>query len=177
MDIQKSEHLRRLMRARKKAISLTINILLIAAAYWGISKWQTRNLVPENTMAPSFSLRSTDGNLHNLPSGSKSITVLYFFSPWCAICKLSSGNIEDLKKTRPDINVLAIGLSWEMPQEIVRFAAEHKLTVPVLFGTDEISGKYKIESFPTIYIIDENGIIKERLVGYTSETGIRLRVY
>jgi peroxiredoxin len=103
--------------------------------------------------------------------------VLYFFAPWCKVCGPSSSNVNALRAARSEseLAIYAVGLEWEDPAELARFAREHELRVPVLRGTADIERAYRVDSFPTIYVIDERGAVADRVIGYTTEIGLRLR--
>lgn len=140
--------------------------------------WQTRNLLDVSKKAPNFSLQSLDGDTFTLDTSGKRKTVLYFFAPWCTVCNLSSHNIVSLREALEPKNVAiyAVGLSYSRREEVKAFAEDHKLTVPVLLGSEEIGREYKVKAFPTIYIIDGEGNISGRVVGYTTELGLRVRL-
>jgi peroxiredoxin len=159
-----------------KILSYAAEFLILILIVWGVSKWQGTNLVGQNEAAPEFSLKTVSGLDISSESLKGKKTVLYFFTPWCSVCRLSSGNITALKNSGKDINIIAIALSWEKPEDVFNFIREHKLDVPVILGDDRIGGKYKIEAFPTIYILDEKGRILNSLVGYTTEIGLNLRL-
>lgn len=159
-----------------KIISYIAEFFILILIVWGVSKWQGRNLVGQNDAAPEFSLKTLTGFEISSESLKGKKTVIYFFSPWCTVCRLSSGNITALKNSGKDINIIAIALSWEKPDEVKSFTKEHNLDVPVILGDNLIGEKYKIEAFPTIYILDENGRVINSLAGYTTEIGLRLRL-
>ncbi len=163
---------------KKRLKSILINLLIIIIAFAGVTLWQNRNLLDVSEKAPGFSLRSLDGNIYALDTSGKRKTVLYFFAPWCTVCNLSSHNIASLREALDpeDVNIYAVALSYSRSDEVKVFAEDHKLTVPVLLGSEEVHRNYKIEAFPTIYIIDQNGNISGRVVGYTTELGLRLRL-
>ncbi len=163
---------------KKRLKSILINLLIIIVAFAGVTLWQNRNLLKVSEKAPGFSLRSLEGNIYALDTSGKKKTVLYFFAPWCTVCNLSSHNIVSLREGSDpgDIDIYAVALSYSHESEVKAFAKEHKLTVPVLLGSEEVHRSYKIEAFPTIYIIDKTGNISSRVVGYTTELGLRLRL-
>ena len=170
--------MKKIQITKKKAISWGIQLLIFIGIFYGVSKWQSRNLLPEKTSAPDFTLKSLSNKDFSLSDQKGKKIVLYFFSPWCTVCKLSSGNIVELRKDRSKdkVAIFAIGQSYRNVDEVKGFAKKHKLNVPVLLGNRSISSDYKISAFPTIYIIDEHGKVKDRVVGYTTEIGLKLRL-
>ena len=162
---------------RRKALELGIQIVLVLAVIWGIGVWQGRHLLSDDEPAPAFSLRSLEGSEISLGDIAGKKVVIYFFAPWCTVCNYASHNIVALREARTDdeLAILAVGLGWESEDDLRRFAADHELNVPVLAGTDVVQRDYNITSFPTVYIIDEDGAVSDAVVGYTTELGLRLR--
>jgi len=164
---------------KKKVITNIIEFLILLIFIWFISKWQSRNLLDNKQVAPNFKLVSLDNLNVELEKSTGKYKVLYFFSPWCTVCNLSSHNISALSKRffAKDIKIFAIGLSWSKIEDIREFQKKHELKVPVLIGNPEIQRDYKITSFPTIYILDKNNKIKDKVIGYTTEFGLIFRIF
>lgn len=162
---------------KRKALSWGLQILLLLVIVLVVSEWQARHLISRSSPAPELSLRSLDGEAHSLAEARGKTVVLYFFAPWCSVCRYSSHNIVALRRARSeqDVAIYAVGLSWDRADDVARFAQEHGLNVPVLLGNDDVQRRFNIQSFPTIYIVDEEGQVQDRVIGYTTELGLRLR--
>ncbi len=161
----------------QKARSILPQVVVVLIALWGIGKWQSRNLLPERAAAPAITLASLDGKQLGTDSAKGRKLVLYFFAPWCSVCELSSHNIRALRdgRSEEEVAVYAVGLAYEQESDLREFAQSHELNVPVLKGTEQTQEDYRIDSFPTVYIIDEDSKVQDRVVGYTTELGLRLR--
>ena len=152
----------------------SIIVLVLVAFSW----YQNRGtLAADGKMAPDFTLKSLDGKSYQLSELKGKKVLIYFFAPWCSICHLSGGNLNDLRAARSDdeLEILVVGLSYEFPAEIQDFANELQLTMPVLYGNDQQIQDYKIKGFPTYFVVDEEGKVIHRSVGYSTEIGMRLR--
>ncbi|MCG8699379.1 MAG: redoxin domain-containing protein [Bacteroidales bacterium] len=160
----------------KKIISVILQFLVFIIFVWGITKWQSRHLITPKKTVPKMILSGLDGKKYVFPESRK--TVLYFFAPWCSVCRFSSHNIVAYRKSvaNQKVAVYAIGLGWRRKDELRKFALKHKLSMPVLVGDEKVQTMYRIKSFPTIYIL-KNGVVADRVVGYTTELGLRLRAY
>ena len=152
-------------------------LALLLVIVMGIAAWQTRHMVGKGERAPSLELTDLNGTHASLADNSGKKVVLYFFAPWCSVCHAASGNINALREAYKDdeMAIYAVGLSWETVDELNQFAREHELNVPVLIGTDQTAAAYRISSFPSIYILDEDHRIAHHLAGYTTELGLRIR--
>ncbi len=160
-------------------VSLVLEVALIIAVMLAISWWQNRGALPgADRQAPDFTLQSLDGSPYRLSDFRGKKVVLYFFAPWCSICHLSAPNLKALKASRsPDeLQILLVGLSYNNVAELRTFAQDLGLTdIPVLVGNDALMQEYRIKAFPTYFVIDENGKITSRSIGYSTELGLRLR--
>jgi len=152
----------------------TIIVLVLLIFSW----FQNRGtLAADGKIAPDFVLQSVDGETIQLSSLRGKKVLIYFFAPWCNICHMSGGNLNDLReaRTEDELVVLVVGLSWESKEEIKQFKDDLKLTMPVLIGNNQQMIDYKIKGFPTYFVIDEEGKVTHRSVGYSTELGMRLR--
>lgn len=158
--------------------SLAYNLVLFAVIFNGISLYREMSLLPSDNSynAPQLSLPQLTGEKfdHQTLAGNK--TVVYFFAPWCNVCHLSIGNLENFyQDEKGEVNVVAVALSWDSRNEIDEFVKDKELTMPVLLGTDELMQEYQITGFPSYYVLDEQGKIAARSQGYSTEIGLRLR--
>lgn len=151
-------------------------IVLFVAIYLAFDAWQTRNLLAD-VPAPEFELVSTDNQLFKLSDLPAEETVIYFFAPWCKICHMSIGNLEALRQSvaKDKLNIVVIALDWKSTEEIVKYKKDHGLTMPVLLGSEKTMQDYKIQGFPTYYILDKNHNITKVSMGYSTELGLKFR--
>jgi peroxiredoxin len=162
----------------RKVLGVLAKVALVLAVLAGAMWWQARNLLPSGEPSPKRSLPGIDGATMEVGAAAGRPVVLYFFAPWCGVCESTSANIAGLRADRSEdeLGIYAIGLDYDDPAEVRRFAAEHGLAVPVLLGDDETRRAFRVGSYPTIYILDGEGRIGHRLVGYTTALGLRLRL-
>ena len=160
------------------AKSWAINILVFAIFFNALHWFQSSHLLNKQVKAPleQLSLPSLNGQLfdHQQLLGKK--TVVYFFAPWCGVCHLSIGNLENLYHSeQQQIHVVAVALSYQTKNEVEQFVAEKNLTFDVLLGSNEVMEAFHIRGFPTYYVFDQQGVITGRTQGYSTEVGLRLR--
>ncbi|MCF6262037.1 MAG: TlpA family protein disulfide reductase [Xanthomonadales bacterium] len=159
-------------------LALVFDAVLIISVFLAIGMWQARDLLPPGSeqTAPVFSLPDRQGNIVNLEDFRGKRVVVYFFAPWCKICSLSMHNLVDVAAKRdPDLVILALGVEYQQESEIWAFVDKHELQMPVLLGGSQQMIDWKIQAFPTYYVLNEAGQIISRSVGYSTELGIRWR--
>lgn len=162
---------------KKESASWLLQILLFIVIAWGIQKYQTRNLIPEKEKAPSFSLLSLDREKFSLESFRGKPVMLYFFAPWCGVCKVSNGRVEEFYQNHKEEGYITLGvaLSYQSAEEIRRYRNKHDISFPVLLGNNQVLQDYNISGFPVIYFINSEGLVHRHTMGFTTETGLSLR--
>ena len=161
-----------------KYLSLLRDVALVILVMVVISWWVNRgSLAAAGQPAPTFTLTSLAGETTSLSDHQGKQVLLYFFAPWCSVCRLSADNLNDLRAARSedDLAVMMVALSYENRAEVEAFVADLDLQVPVLLGTDQQFTDYQIVGFPTYYVIDEDGRVTHRSIGYSTEIGLRFR--
>jgi len=165
---------------KKKIISWISQILIFIGIFVLITWWQQKDMLSTSSheLAPSFSLVNMQGEVMSFnPTKQTQKTLIYFFAPWCMICHASIDNIEAIKQSADgEINFYIIALDWKGKQEVEAFIKEHHLTIPVLLGTQHTTDTFKIRAFPSYYVIDSDGLLQSKDMGYTTELGMRIRL-
>jgi thiol-disulfide isomerase/thioredoxin len=119
----------------------------------------------------SFVLRRLDNTpLFIAPYRGKTI-VLSFWATWCTPCHLLEPMFDQIAKNYTgDPNLFFFSINTDDDQTLVApFLAREKWKVPVAFadGLDEF---LKVETLPTVLIIDRKGKIVYRVGGFTPDT-------
>jgi peroxiredoxin len=153
-----------------------LDLVIIIFVMWLIGRYQSRKLLDDAHMAPAFSLPDLDGRVVSLDDFLGKKVLIQFFAPWCTVCSLESDNWARVQKLRDDIAVIAVALAYEDKGSVEGFVGDDRLVYPVLLGTDAVQSAYRVESFPTFYILDEEGRITSQSVGYTTTAGLLLRL-
>ena len=164
----------------KKILTIGLEIAFVIAVFMAFTWWQNRDLLAvDEVQAPDFALKTLDGEVVHLSAFRGQQVLLYFFAPWCSVCRLSADNLNDLRaaRTTEELQIFAMALSWDSQDEVEAFVQDLELEVPVLLGYQQQQMDYKIKGFPTYYVIDEAGVIQSRSMGYTTEWGMRMRTW
>ena len=153
------------------------DIAFFVVVFGAISYFQTSHHVESGVEAPLFSLTTLDGETINSADLRGKPAVLFFWAPWCSVCKADAHNISALREAVGDeTNIVSIALSYESIEDVKKFVDENDVTGPVLLGHRATSDAFKVDSFPTVYILDQDGEVASSVVGYTTEIGLRARL-
>jgi peroxiredoxin len=155
-------------------LSLTFDALLIVAVFLAIHSWQTRDL-PDDEPAPRTVLKLLDGDGLRAATERGATGVVYFFAPWCFYCKTSIDNLDDLVADGRIAWATTIALDYADDGEVRAFVEETGITLPVLMGDAGTAADWSVRAFPTYYVIDPEGRISSRSVGYSTLLGMLAR--
>lgn len=146
---------------------------LLAAVYFGVRYYQQRTLV--EGPAPVLQATLLDGTRFNLAEHRGQPVLVYFWATWCPVCRLEQGGIESVAA---DHAVIGIAMQSGTAAEVTTYLRQHNLKVPVVNDPDgAIAAAWGVRATPTTFFVDDHNRIRFREVGYTSEPGLRLRLW
>ena len=155
--------------------SWLLTLLLAGCMFFGISWYKEQTLLKSASTAPAFIAMTAEGDLFRSTELQGRQTLLYFFAPWCGICRLSMPNLKYFQADNEGLAVYAIALQYDSAQQVADFVADLDLEVPVLLGNQQLATDYQIQAFPTYYVINAEGQISAKSLGYSTALGLWLR--
>ena len=160
----------------RPVLSTVFDVCAIIVLMVAIHAWQTRDL-PEGEPAPARGLFTLDGQSIESPIAMGEVGVVYFFAPWCNVCRASMGNLNDLVSEGKVAWASAIALDFSSTSEVQQFVDDLGITMPVFLGAAQEIDNWNIRGYPTYFVINESGQIDSSSVGYSTEAGLRFRVW
>lgn len=156
--------------------SLAVDVALIITAFMLVSMWQTRNL-PDDEHTPPLELPWLDDFKADAVMVSGQVGVVYFFAPWCFYCRKSIDNLDELVASGKLSWARVVALEYGNLDEVREFINETGVHLPVLLGGPQTTRDWQIRGFPTYFVIDGDGKIVSRSVGYSTKIGLAARVW
>lgn len=150
------------------------DITVIFVIVFAANVWQSRGMLDDNSQlqVATQMLVGLDGQTSTLIKPNKP-TLIYFFAPWCKICSLSIGNLGYLDTNQ--LNIVRVALDYSNVEEVQNFADIHNISSQILLGHEGVKQQFKIQGYPTYYILDEQQKVQAKSYGYSTALGLKLR--
>jgi len=130
----------------------------------------SKNNVSSNTTTrqamPDFTLEGLDGNQYSISQYRGRVLIVDFWATWCGPCKVEIPFLEDLYSQYKDKGLTVIGVGLDNPFALEKFHNDMDMNYNVLKGTQQIAQKFGIRGIPTTYILDKEGRIARKFVGF-----------
>jgi cytochrome c biogenesis protein CcmG, thiol:disulfide interchange protein DsbE len=129
--------------------------------------------------APLFTLQTLAGDSVSLASLRGQVVLVNFWASWCPPCRIEMPGFERIYRDRRDDGFVIVGIATDRHAEgrIREFIAEHDITYPILLGTGEVVRAYGgVSALPESFLVDRDGRIRHRVIGYFAEPALRAAV-
>ena len=98
------------------------------------------------------------------------VVVIEFWASWCVACRLTVPTLNAWKDRYGAQGLTVLGVTTDSPAVAMEASVELGIDYPVLSDDDaETSRLYKAMALPTLFIIDRQGVVRDVMVGYSSE--------
>ncbi len=151
-----------------------LEVLIFIILIMGVRAWQQRDIV--QGLAPPLYGVLLDGKSFALPEKPAQPVLVYFWASWCPICRATQGSIESLSQDNP--NVITVAMQSGNSGAVQQYMREQGVSFPVINDTDgRVSASWGAQAVPASFIVDRDGKIRYVEIGYTTEIGLRIRLW
>ena len=141
--------------------------------FLGFRAYQQRDIV--RGTAPDLAGRTLDGAQVSLAGYRGAPVLLRFWATWCGVCKAEQSNIDAMARGLP---VLTVASRSGSANEVASYAKSQRIGHRVIVDPDgSLARRFGVRAFPTTLVIDANGDIRFVEVGYSTELGLRARMW
>jgi cytochrome c biogenesis protein CcmG/thiol:disulfide interchange protein DsbE len=170
LDFENQE-MNSMMTLRPRA--LTVFALFIACLSGG-----TAVGLEEGDRAPSFAAPSLTGEgTVELEKYRGKVVYLDFWASWCGPCLKAIPEIEEMRSEFPadQFQILAVNLD-QKEKKALRFLEKNPIGYPSASDPKgRLPGQFGVDTMPTSYLIDADGVIRYVHRGFSRGDGSRLR--
>ena len=159
-------------RLKKFFKEAAVLLLLVVVTSVAVNLYKTRNTA--TGPAPALSTVSIYGEPLSLANQQQPVLV-HFWATWCPVCSLEHDSIDSIAKDYP---IITIAMQSGNAEELIQFMRQEQLSFPVVEDDDGLIARHwQVSGVPASFIMSPSGEIKFVEVGYTSELGLRLRLW
>jgi cytochrome c biogenesis protein CcmG/thiol:disulfide interchange protein DsbE len=155
----------------KRRLIVTLGGLVILALAFGIVWLQSSKYEPLTVgmAAPDFSLPDMQGKTVRLSDYRGKVVFVNFWATWCKPCKEEMPSMEILWENFKSEDFVMLAISMDRvttKKDIPPFIESMNLTFPILTDSwGQTDKRYKLMGVPETYIIDQNGVLREKVIG------------
>lgn len=159
---------------------LALTGLIVFAAYrFGPQVGALTGIGPTLGRSPDVSFVSLDGDTVTEADLRGEVVVLNFWATWCLPCRAEMPSLQRLHEDLGAEGVRVVGLATDVGSEqpIREFLTERGITYPVGRASAAQRRAFGgIPGIPTTFIIDRDGVIRHRVVGWFAPPAMRVAV-
>jgi thiol-disulfide isomerase/thioredoxin len=101
--------------------------------------------------------------------------LIYFWAEWCGVCRGMQHNVTAVLQDTPG---MTIAVRSGDDRKVGDYMRQNNLPWPVVNDADGAIGqRYGVAGVPALYILDKHGAIVFTSAGYTTEPGLRFRLW
>ncbi|MCX7626665.1 MAG: TlpA family protein disulfide reductase [Candidatus Sumerlaeaceae bacterium] len=121
--------------------------------------------IREGSPAPQFSTKAIDGSEVDLQKLRGKVVVLDFWATWCGPCRQLVPKMKELYDTFKSKDFAMIGFSADQTvDDLKEYVEKEEIGWPQVFegdgATTTVLFKYGVSKFPTVVVVDKEGIIR-----------------
>ena len=153
---------------KHKGPILVIIIAISAAALFFLpEKKQYDKIAEVGKAAPAFEYQDSKGKMWRLSDFKGKVVFVNFWATWCTTCESEMPSKESLRKAMDGKPFQMFGMLFrDDPVNLIPYFKTHVVNIPTLISPDNESARmFGITGVPETFIIDKEGIVREKLVG------------
>ncbi|MEK8127667.1 TlpA disulfide reductase family protein [Paenibacillus filicis] len=121
-------------------------------------------------LAPDFVLNDLKGNPVHLSDLEGKTVLVNFWATWCPPCRVEMPHMQKFYEdyTAKDVVIVGVNLTHteEKRDKIQTFVDDQQLTFPIVMDLDgSVTQQYQVVAYPTTYLLDARGVIREKFRG------------
>ncbi len=127
--------------------------------------------------APDFSLQTLEGQPFQMTNLLGKVVLINYWATWCIPCKQEIPILEKLSQEYQQKGVVFISVNaidQDDLNNVQTIVSDYRMTIPVLLDQGrQFADKYQALFFPTTYLVDATGVIREISLGDNTEAELR----
>gem|GEM_PF-787636 len=135
-----------------------------------------KEIISKLKKVSDFEVTLIDGSKFKYSENKGKVIVLNFWATWCGPCRREIPELNELvEKFKDNKNVIFLAITDEDKKTVENFMKKQEFLYKVAINGRELRREFKVNAFPTHFIIDKKGRIIFKQIGYLEGTGKRLK--
>jgi DsbE subfamily thiol:disulfide oxidoreductase len=148
-----------------KKLSLLMLLLCVPILFTGCG--QDVKIATVGEPAPDFTLTDRKGKTWTLSQLKGQVVFVNFWATWCPPCREEMPSMQKLYLKMPKDKFEIVALyNKDDKTTVINFTEKLGVTFPILSDQHNIIGKkYGLTGLPETYIVDKQGVLREKFIG------------
>ncbi|MBI5892913.1 MAG: TlpA family protein disulfide reductase [Deltaproteobacteria bacterium] len=149
-------------------VGIAVAVLLVIVLVVVFGRSEKFKPVDAGMQATEFTLPDLKGQMKSLKDYRGKVVFLNFWATWCKPCREEMPSMQEVYTTLmgQKFEILAVSIDKDGAEVIEKFVKEYGLTFPILHDRKGVIKEvYKTTGVPETFIIDQNGVIAEKIMG------------
>lgn len=119
-------------------------------------------------LSPAQELPDFNEQMISFGSAQPKLQLINFWASWCGPCELEAPDLQKIHEKYSDSLVLygVNATKDDRERQARQFVEDQGFTFDILFDREgDITNLYKVGTFPTSFLVDRDGVIRERING------------
>lgn len=156
-----------------RILKILIEIGIFVLFYLAVRAYLQWHLV--SGPVPMIQTMTLSGKPFDISQPRKEPLLIHFWATWCPICHLEQNSIQAISRDYP---VISIAMNSGDNTSVKEFLQQQGLDFSVIDDPDgELARRFGVTGVPVSFIVDKQNQIRYAERGYTSEWGLRLRLW
>jgi thiol-disulfide isomerase/thioredoxin len=134
---------------------------------------------PPARKAPGFALADVTGNSVDFSQFEGKVVLVDFWATWCPPCRRSIPDLAELHQKYSGKGFAVVGISLDQTgsEKVAVFSKQMQIPYTIVMGNPKVADDWKIgPSIPVAFLVDRNGEIVDRFVGYQDKSALEERI-
>lgn len=153
-----------------------VDLLILAAVFYGIRSWQARDVVDVGAPAPPLVVTTLDGAPFDLTDLRGDVVQLRFQATWCGACRREQGAVNRLVEGLGDDEHLVTVFDIEDRDTIRAYVDEAAIPGTIVVAGPRTQRDWGVSAFPTNVWVRPDGTVDSRSVGLTTRPVMRMHL-